>query len=148
MKTNKPRIIVCGGRDFGHMSLFPSDEEYLPRMAEYDFIKNTLTDMWVHYDWKDPFIIAGGATGADTVAIEWAKEHNLEFKEYKAKWKVYGNAAGPIRNREMLEMECPDLVIAFPGKTGTQNMIDISRKAGVQVLHPIFRYTMKVDKNG
>lgn len=37
-----------------------------------------------------------------------------------------------IRNKIMLEQE-PDIVIAFPGGAGTENMITISRQAGVPV---------------
>lgn len=41
-----------------------------------------------------------------------------------------------VRNREMLTIRQPNVVIAFPGTTGTENMITISRKAGVPVFIP------------
>lgn len=41
--------------------------------------------------------------------------------------------AGPMRNRQMLD-EKPDLVVAFAGGSGTRNMIDIARRAGVKVI--------------
>ncbi|MEM9912925.1 MAG: hypothetical protein AAF922_19365 [Pseudomonadota bacterium] len=45
-----------------------------------------------------------------------------------------GRAAGPIRNKEMLDEGCPDLVVAFPGGRGTANMVKQAQAAGVEVL--------------
>ena len=52
---------------------------------------------------------------------------------YPANWKKHGRAAGPIRNKQMLEEAKPDLVIAFPGGAGTANMVKQAREAGVKV---------------
>jgi hypothetical protein len=41
-------------------------------------------------------------------------------------------AAGPIRNKQMLDEAKPDLVIAFPG--GTANTVRQVREAGVPVM--------------
>jgi hypothetical protein len=43
--------------------------------------------------------------------------------EFPANWKVYGRAAGPIRNMKMLLEGKPDLVVAFPGGIGTADMV-------------------------
>ena len=53
----------------------------------------------------------------------------------KAKWEEHGNAAGPIRNRHMMTWK-PDAVIAFPGGSGTADMVSIARKAGI----PVYEY--------
>lgn len=50
-----------------------------------------------------------------------------------ANWEAFGAAAGPVRNRWMLDLE-PDLVIAFPGGKGTKNMIEQAKKRGVPVM--------------
>lgn len=78
-------------------------------------------------------IIAGGATGADSMAVDWARERGVPNIVFAADWERYGKAAGPVRNAKMLLLGRPDRVIAFPGDRGTQNMIDRSRLAGVPV---------------
>jgi hypothetical protein len=70
-------------------------------------------------------IIEGGATGADFLARQYADFQNIPVRTF---------AAGPIRNRRMLEEGKPDLVVAFPGGNGTANMIEQARAAGVKVL--------------
>ena len=50
-----------------------------------------------------------------------------------ADWQMHGLRAGPVRNREMLRTCKPEIVVAFPGGSGTEHMIDISLKAGVRV---------------
>src|SRR5216684_4086692 len=68
-------------------------------------------------------IDAGGATGADQFAMEWAAT-KPEIKRYvcHADWETHGRAAGPIRNEKMLTWK-PDLVVAFPGGVGTADMV-------------------------
>jgi hypothetical protein len=53
-----------------------------------------------------------------------------------ADWKRFGRAAGPMRNERMLKEGRPDLVIAFPGRTGTAGMKALAREAGVMIIEP------------
>ncbi len=78
-------------------------------------------------------IIQGGQTGADTLADEWATKNNIFSKSYNADWTTYGKAAGPIRNRQMIREGKPNFIIAFPGGTGTQNMIAQAKFASLPV---------------
>ena len=82
-------------------------------------------------------LIHGCAKGADLLAEQaWA---NLKIEGYverfPADWVKHGKAAGPIRNKQMLDEGKPDLVIAFLAKDsrGTKNMIEQAEKAGVDV---------------
>lgn len=85
----------------------------------------------IHYALKDlpegTEIVHGGAEGADALVDQVAK--GLGYTVYsvpvqKAEWRTYGPAAGPMRNRRMIEMHAPiDIVYAFPGGTGTEDMI-------------------------
>lgn len=73
--------------------------------------------------------------GADTLAKRWAeKKGGITIHEHPAEWKKLGPAAGPIRNKEMLEKH-PDLrmVIAFPGGSGTADMVRRAKAAGIAV---------------
>jgi UDP-N-acetylmuramoylalanine-D-glutamate ligase len=58
----------------------------------------------------------------------------IPVETYEADWDTHGKAAGPIRNKRMLDEGKPDLVVAFPGGRGTANMISQARKAGVEVI--------------
>lgn len=109
------RILVCGGRDF--------DDE--PRL-------HTTLDKILEES-NDILIISGMARGADSMAINWAVKNDLHYEGYPADWKKYGRAAGPIRNQQMLDEGRPDLVIAFPGGTGTRDMIRRTKKAGIEI---------------
>ncbi|HET8883022.1 MAG TPA: DUF2493 domain-containing protein [Solimonas sp.] len=109
------RAIVCGGRHFNDRAgLF----------AALDML----------HDLR-PFteIIHGAATGADTLAGEWAASRKVKQTPVPANWDRLGRAAGMRRNLKML-YHAPDLVVAFPGGKGTQNMIDLAEGHDVPVV--------------
>ena len=68
-------------------------------------------------------LIHGNARGLDKIAGAWARctRGVIEYV-FEADWDVLGDAAGPVRNGQMLRHGQPDVVIAFPGGTGTRNM--------------------------
>jgi predicted Rossmann-fold nucleotide-binding protein len=110
------RVLVCGGRD------------YRDRDALYAALDR------LHAEHGFSVVIAGGARGADTLAAEWAKDRAIPTEVYMAEWGRLGRKAGPIRNQRMLDDGKPDLVVAFPGGTGTAGMMALARKAGVPVI--------------
>ncbi len=79
-------------------------------------------------------VIHGGATGADALGARWAALHGVEVQEFRAEWASDGPSAGPRRNQRMLDVARPDLVVAFPGGSGTADMVKRARRAGVIVL--------------
>lgn len=114
------RLLVCGSRHFTDDTL----------------LDNTLFDITGlrdHYNFGT--IIHGNAKGADTFAALWGYRMGWKVKAFPADWEEYGKAAGPIRNKQMLDEGKPDLVIAFwDGKsTGTKNMIEQAQKTGIPV---------------
>ena len=74
----------------------------------------------------------GGAKGADSLAVDAANELGLEVITVLANWQRHGKAAGPMRNTMMLRLD-PDLVIAFPGDKGTENMVMQAEEKGTPV---------------
>ena len=112
------KILVCGGRKYDNI------DKFFDVMMEHVAM----------YEAKDVTIISGMAKGADTLAANFAKKNGCKLLAFPAHWDKDGKAAGPIRNRRMLKEGQPDLVIAFPGGKGTKDMVDISIKAGVQVV--------------
>lgn len=72
--------------------------------------------------------------GVDILAALWAVKHRIRVDEYQAEWEIYGNPAGPIRNRRMVKHGRPTLGVAFPGDRGTKDCLGVMRKAGIQVI--------------
>lgn len=69
-------------------------------------------------------IVSGGASGPDSIALEFAKEFRISWKLFLADWQKYGNGAGIRRNKEMGEY-ADSLVAFWNGKSkGTKHMID------------------------
>ena len=121
------RVLVCGGRTYGWFA----GPRKVVNVPEYESVYGELDKYLIH---EKLHIISGGAPGADSWAEEWARERQIPFTVYPAPWTKYGKSAGYIRNKQMLDEGKPDLVIAFPGGKGTAMMVDIARKAGVEVL--------------
>ena len=82
-------------------------------------------------------IVHGNCRGADRMAGKYAANIYLEVRAYSAEWGRFGSAAGVIRNKQMLDKEHPDLVIAFHENlvlsTGTKNMVHLARDRGIEV---------------
>lgn len=109
-------VLVCGGRGFGNDGL----------------AFTTLDDVDTRR--HITLVVHGAATGADTLARNWARSRGKESIGYPADWKRHGRAAGPKRNARMIEEGKPDLVIAFPGGRGTADMVTQAKAAGIEVV--------------
>jgi hypothetical protein len=80
----------------------------------------------------------GGARGADQAIASAADQLGWPQIACPAAWQQHGRAAGPIRNRQMLERSLALasalpvgaglLVIAFPGSRGTASLVDQARR--------------------
>lgn len=112
------KVLVCGGRDFD----------------DYNQVHDVLGR--IHHGPQGPvaFVIQGGARGADSLGRQWAEDHDVNGGEWPPDWERHGKRAGPIRNQLMIDEGKPDLVVAFPGGTGTADMVRRARKAGVEVV--------------
>ena len=91
----------------------------------------------VLHELKPKLVIQGGARGADTLANECAKALKIQVINYIADWAKYGKAAGPLRNRSMIDENKPELVLAFHDNLakskGTKNMVMLANNRGVPV---------------
>ena len=130
-------LLVTGGRDF-------MDSAYVYHRLNTIHTISPITTL-----------VEGGAPGADTWARTWAIGHpDIILATVAADWNgpcremcspnhrrqysglstTYCPAAGVYRNRDMLEIFHPDVVLAFPGNNGTKSMIDLAIAAGVPVI--------------
>ena len=128
------KVIIAGSRSFN----------------DYALLKIELDKLF-----SEPFtVVSGGAKGADSLGEQYANEKGYSIERYLAKWNdlsvkncvikynsygAYNAMAGHNRNQEMLNAVLNNLdggcVVAFwDGKSkGTENMIKISKKAGIVV---------------
>lgn len=109
-------VLVTGGRDCKDLGLV---------YGALDLIEPSL-------------VIHGAARGADSLAQRWAELQGVPTKQYpvtKADWDTYKNFAGSIRNQKMLD-DNPDInvVLAFPGGAGTNDMIRRAKLQGFNII--------------
>ena len=127
------RVLVCGGRDYSDKArLFAILDHYHREAGSFECL------------------IHGAASGADSLAGEWAVARAVPVLPFPAVWDdltthpvvtrhrrdgtPYNVLAGSIRNTRMLREGSPTVVIAFPGGKGTADMVRKSHMANVPVL--------------
>jgi hypothetical protein len=95
-------------------------------------------------------LLHGGARGADQAIDQTAQQLGWPVLSLPADWQRFGRAAGPIRNRLLLEqalgkaeaLNSPDqlvsvLVMAFPGGAGTASLVQQARRLALVSAVPI-----------
>lgn len=119
------RVLCFGGRDF-------ADAAAVDRSLAAFFDRNGATPSAV---------IHGGARGADSLCGSWGKRRGLCVIRVDANWDFFNNRAGPVRNGWMLQFCFPTYGIGFPGGSGTRDMAERLRVAGVPVWWPLLGTT-------
>jgi hypothetical protein len=107
------KVAIVGSRNYQH----------LQRITDY---VNALP--------VDTVIISGGASGVDKTAEWGAKLRKMTIQIFPADWDAHGKAAGPIRNKQIVESA--DRLVAFwTGESkGTRNSIDLATARGIEVV--------------
>jgi predicted Rossmann-fold nucleotide-binding protein len=95
-------------------------------------------------------LLHGGARGADAAIARAAHQLGWSALVMPAEWRRHGRAAGPIRNRELLELAVARaeahtspgvstsvLVVAFPGGSGTASLVREARRLASRSPVPI-----------
>ena len=95
-------------------------------------------------------LLHGGARGADAAIGRAAQQLGWSALVMPAQWERHGRAAGPIRNRELLEQavaraeahsspgyQASVLVVAFPGGAGTASLVQQARRMASRSPVPI-----------
>lgn len=114
------RVLVTGSRDWHH-----------PAKVHYE-----IEEQWLNSR-GDFVVIHGDARGVDRMAAQWVEvRHNrpgIRAEFYPAEWEKYGKAAGPIRNRRMVDEGKPDLCLAFiyNDSRGASGCVSYARSQGV-----------------
>ncbi|MGA9918755.1 MAG: SLOG family protein [Paraburkholderia sp.] len=115
-KTETPRVIVAGSRDFTNYRLL---------RAKLDYFTGGFT--------VQPAIVSGCARGADALGEQYAKRRSLEIVRFPAEWDCFGKSAGMLRNARMA-WASSHLVAFWDGASpGTCNMIETAKAEGLAV---------------
>jgi hypothetical protein len=112
------RVVVTGDRAFAKASLLNA-------------VMDRVSDEWgiteiAHGGQKQWAPLTQQWRGVDYYVDEWAKGAGMPrqvFAVSDEEWKLLHRAAGPVRNRRMLDEFKPDRVLAFPGNKGTRDCI-------------------------
>lgn len=86
----------------------------------------------------ETIIVSGGAIGVDLVAQKAAEARGMKVDIFMPDWTHQGRAAGPIRNRTIVE-NCDALVAFWDGvSAGTKNSIDLAQnmRKPVTIIYP------------
>lgn len=122
------RILICGSREW--LDIMPVHRVIAGSNARFG---------------GSIVVVHGGARGADETAAQVCRSHGFAEEPHFADWKGKGRAAGPIRNREMLDSGVHEVWAFKDGfdhtltRGGTENMVRIAREAGIPcfvVSHP------------
>ena len=110
------KLAIVGSRNF-------NDQDYF----------NNIIDLFINENGLPSMIISGGASGADTLAKNYAVSRNIPLIEHLPDWSK-GRCAGPERNTKIVN-DC-DVMIAFPSKEskGTFDSIRKCQKMNKKVL--------------
>jgi hypothetical protein len=112
-------VLVTGGREFNDLGLV------------FDAIAA------IHSQTEITWLMHGDAKGADSLADKVASEIGINRIKIPANWTKYGKAGGAIRNRSMIDLLQVDLVLAFPGGTGTADMKRQATAKGIPVIEAL-----------
>lgn len=105
------KVIIAGSRNF-------TDYQKLKKECD-QFLQNQ----------KNIEIVSGDYyKGADKLGIQYANEKGFNLIKFPAEWNKFGKAAGPIRNKQMVNYA--DVLIAFWDRKskGTASIIRFAKK--------------------
>ena len=83
-------------------------------LTDYSWFKSHV-EAFISEHGKPDLIVSGGARGADTLARNYAQEHQIPIQEFLPNWKL-GRHAGILRNTDIVQASTH--VLAFPSKQG------------------------------
>lgn len=113
------KVIIAGSRGY-------------KQRLEFDL---KLHEIFHKYNITPTEIVSGGAIGPDKMAIEFAIQSNIPYREFKPAWKLLGRSAGFIRNEDMARYVFPNgiLIVFWDGRSkGTKHMINIAERKKIK----------------
>lgn len=83
-------------------------------------------------------VVTGDCRGVDWYVGKYCHERDIPCRRKKADWDRYGRAAGPIRNKKILDEYKPKVVVAFhddiENSKGTKDMLNQAKSRGIPTI--------------
>jgi hypothetical protein len=126
--VSKPKpphgLVVAGSRDLTEL--------------HYHFVANAIV-AWAKMFGKPTVVLHGACRGADMLAEHWCKCHDMPFERFevsKAEWDLRGSAAGPLRNKRMIEYPHTRglAVVRYADSKGSKDILKQATAAKLLVL--------------
>jgi UDP-N-acetylmuramoylalanine-D-glutamate ligase len=132
------RVLVCGGRDYNNFGTFGIAMDMV-----HDELLSANPPTVVIHGWPN--------TGVNDMAHRWADIHGYDVLAFSSDWNDLSNMDAIIKKRRhdpacdvrsslhrrhqrMLDEGRPDLCVAFPGGSGTDDMVARARRAGIKII--------------
>lgn len=135
-------VLVCGDRHWANRFSFETGPT-LRGKEDFNYMMKVLAE--VNQLRGISKIYQGGARGADQCARYWAWISSTEMHQELAQWDKYHKGAGPKRNQKQLDIMLKEMkqtgkegyVLAFHRafhqSTGTKDMVERAREAGLEI---------------
>jgi hypothetical protein len=117
------KVIIAGSRSVARIS---------SRRWDYDQLASVLQSAIAESKFEITEVISGGAGGPDRAGEQWAARNSIPVTVIKPNWKL-GRGAGLIANRQLAEVGQALIALHDGESTGTQDMIDHMKSAGLPV---------------
>lgn len=120
-------LLITGSRSF---ATFPQEQIF--------YVFDLIFKKFKFNPFEGDRILVGGAKGIDMMALNYLlylgrtnnRAYSFAYDVMQAKWDKYGEAAGPIRNKEMVKI-CTKGAGIWDGESkGTKHCIDELEKVG------------------
>jgi len=119
------RILVTGSRDV-HPNCIGKVWRTLDSLVTKAALREGTTA-------KDVLMLVGDARGIDTWTIMWSRSRGIKYKKYVADWDTHGDAAGCLRNTDMVRRAHYCIGFWNGISTGTADAIISSRSKRIPV---------------
>jgi hypothetical protein len=117
------KIIIAGSRDYG---ITFKEKQKVFLLLDVIFSKLELK--------SPPVVLCGKADGIDSCGEDYAKQKGWQVDPYPADWTSLGNAAGPIRNQQMVTEADMLVVIRFKDSKGSKDVLARAKTKGIKII--------------
>lgn len=83
--------------------------------------------------WEPTVVLSGDCRGVDRLGAAWARSRGIPVECYEAEWAIYGNVAGPIRNRLMVSKADALIVVRYPDSRGSLHVLTTAQVTGRRI---------------
>ena len=103
-------------------------------LSDYATVEAAVDDAQARIGFVVTEVLSCGGPGVDALGEQWAREHDVPVRTFHADNSRHGDAAGSVRNQQVVA-EADALVAVWDGESpGTADMIRQAAAAGLKVV--------------